>query len=514
VQVKDFVPDKFVIPISARIFTSLSHYILSKTSYIKGLQCAKALFFYRHYPQYRDPVSPARQATFTRGHEVGDLARKLFPGGKDATAKVGAKSSKAVEKTKALMEAGENVIYEAAFVHEEVLVLVDILVRDGEFWKAYEVKSSLRLNRGYYQDAALQYFVLKGAGVPVKDFFLVHVNGYYVRKGPVDLKQLYRIAPVTKYAEERLPEIISKINEHKQVLGLKQAPDVAVGGKCFSPYECDFRGTCWKNMPSPNVFGLAGVSRDAQEILFQQGLVSLEQIPTETELPAMARLQVSTRKSGKPHLMPEKIREYLKPLKGEIFFLDIENFQPAVPRYDGTHPYMALPFAFSIHRREADGTLTYLPFMAEPGTDPRAEFVEKFIAVTKGDAPILAYDVSSEKTALNLLIKEFPNKAKELQQRHDRLYDLMLPFSQGWYHHPLMNGSISLKAVLPAIAPDMDYDNLAIQNGSHAMAVYERMDRTFDIFALAEHREALEAYCKMDTLGMVRIFEELERVGK
>lgn len=492
----------------------MSHYVLSKTSYIKGLQCPKALFFYRHYPQYRDPVSPARQATFTRGHEVGDLARKLFPGGKDATEKSGARSAKAVEKTQAFIEAGEKIIYEAAFVYEQVLVLVDILVRDGDSWKAYEVKSSLRLSKAYYQDAALQYFVLKGTGMPIADFSLIHVNGDYVRNGTLDLNKLYRIVSVMKFAEERLPVIVEKIAAQKTILKQKQAPDVPIGGHCFTPYECDFRGQCWKNIPDGNVFQLAGVSRTDQEQFYKDGFVFPEQIPDSVQLPRLARLQAYTRRTKIAVVEKDKLRDYLSKLGSELLFLDIENFQPAVPRYNGTHPFMALPFAYSIHRRNTDGTLNYISFMAEPGPDPRREFVEKFLEVTEGDAQILAYDAAAERNSLSLLRRQFPEFGTALEQRLNRLVDLMLPFSEGWYHHPDMNGSISLKSVLPALVDDMDYNSLAIQNGSHAMAVYEKLDRTLDIFALAEQKDALAEYCRMDTLGMVRILEVLEKAAQ
>lgn len=487
----------------------LSHYILSKTSYIKGLQCPKALFFYRHYPQLRDPIPPARQATFTRGHEVGDLARKLFPGGTDATFKVGAKSTKAVKKTQELIAAGENVIYEAAFVHDEVLVLVDILVRDGEKWKAYEVKSSLRLSKSYYNDAALQYYVLSGSGLPISDFSLVHLNSDYVRNGSVDLNKLFLIVSILKFAKEQLPSIIEKINSHKSVLEGKQIPEVEIGEQCFSPYECDYRGQCWKHLPDGSVFELTGINRAEQARLFKAGFTTTDKVPETEHIPLLARLQVQTKKSGETIIDKQKIREYLATLGKHIFFLDIENFQPAIPKYQGTKPFAALPFAYSLHERKSDGTLIYHTYLAEAGPDPRKEFIHRFLADTEGDATILSYDVTAERMSLNLLKQQFPEHAEQLEQRLKRLRDLMLPFQQGWYHHPKMNGSISLKNVLPALVPDLNYNDLSIQNGSHAMAIYEKLESA-DLFDRAEKITALEEYCRLDTLGMVRIFEVLE----
>jgi hypothetical protein len=488
----------------------LSHYILSKTSFIKGLQCSKALFFYRHYPQLRDAVSPAKQALFSRGHDVGNLARKLFPGGTDATAKVGSKSSKAVKRTQELMDAGENVIYEAAFVHDEVLVLVDILVRDGEKWKAYEVKSSLRLSKSYYQDAALQYYVLHGCGLPLSDFSLVHVNSDYTRNGNLDLNKFFLVVSVLKFVKEQFPLIMEKVNSHKSVLNEKQIPEVEIGEQCFSPYECDYRGQCWKHLSQGSVFELTGVNRSEQARLYKAGFITTDLVPETEQLPMLARLQVQTKKSNEALIDKEKLKAFLAPLGEHLFFLDIENFQPAIPKYEGTKPFAALPFAYSLHERKPGGELIYHSFIAEAGPDPRKEFIRKFLADTEGDAIILAYDITAERMSLNLLKQQFPEFAPQLEQRLKRLRDLMQPFQQGWYHHPKMNGSISLKSVLPALVPGMDYDSLAIQNGNHAMAIYEKLEQE-DLFSRAEKLTALAEYCELDTLGMVKIFEVLEQ---
>ncbi len=488
----------------------MSHYILSKTAFIKGLQCPKALFFYRHYPQLRDPIPPARQATFTRGHDVGELARQLFPGGVDATHKTGPRSSKAVQRTKELMASGENVIYEAAFVHEQVLVLVDILVRDGEKWKAFEVKSSLRLSRAYHQDAALQYFVLNGCGIPLSDFSLVHVNGEYVRNGSLDIQQLFRTVSVLRFAKEQLPQIIAKINAQKLVLAGQQAPEREIGEHCFSPYECDFRGQCWKHLPDGSVFELTGVSRGEQSRLYYAGFTSTDLVPDAEPLPRLARLQVYAKQSNEVITDKAQLRNYISEFGKHLLFIDVENFQPAVPRYPGTRPFMALPFAYSIHERKPSGEIQHHLFIADPGPDPREAFIRQFLADTEGDALILAYDATAERTSLNLLRKQFPEHAEAIDQRLARLRDLMLPFSEGWYHHPLMKGSISLKNVLPALVPELNYNDIAIQNGSHAMAIYEKLEKA-DLFDRAEKLTALEEYCRLDTLGMVRIFEVLER---
>jgi hypothetical protein len=206
----------------------------------------------------------------------------------------------------------------------------------------------------------------------------------------------------------------------------------------------------------------------------------------------------------------ERIREWLSQFGNAVMFTDIESYQPAIPKYEGTKPFQALPFAFSLHKRNEKGEVNYHSFMAEPGSDPRKEFLENFLEMTKGEEPILSYDVSAEKTALNLLRMKFPGHTAEIDQRVKRLKDLKQPFAEGWYYHPDMKGSISLKYVLPALVPELSHTDLTIQNGNHAMAVYASLQNCTDIFELAEGKTALEEYIKLDTLAMVKIFEVLE----
>jgi len=61
---------------------------------------------------------------------------------------------------------------------------------------------------------------------------------------------------------------------------------------------------------------------------------------------------------------------------------------------------------------------------------------------------------------------------------HDNIKDLMLPFQKGYYVTPDMQGSYSIKYVLPALVPEMSdaYTNLnLIHNGGEAMNAFVQM---------------------------------------
>ena len=77
-----------------------------------------------------------------------------------------------VIKTKEFLENGESVIYEATFTYNEVLAALDILVKDKDGWKAYEVKSSTSVSETYVKDAAIQYYTIINSGIGL----LVHLT--------------------------------------------------------------------------------------------------------------------------------------------------------------------------------------------------------------------------------------------------------------------------------------------------------------------------------------------------
>ena len=117
-------------------------YRLSKSTFMRGQQCEKSLYLYNHHYDLQDPASATQEANFARGHDVGALAQQLFPGGIDLsparTAKYKPMFAEAFERTAEEVRKGTPVLYEAAFVHRQVMAAMDILVRDGDRWRAYE----------------------------------------------------------------------------------------------------------------------------------------------------------------------------------------------------------------------------------------------------------------------------------------------------------------------------------------------------------------------------------------
>jgi hypothetical protein len=490
----------------------LDKHILSKSTFIRGLQCSKSLYLYKNFIHLRDPLSAEQQSMFSRGNNVGELAWQLFPGGIDATAEKRSDSQAAVIRTKELIEKGQEVIYEAAFQADQVLAILDILVKKEGKWYAYEVKSSTKISHTYLLDASLQYYVITNSGLQLEDFSLVIINNSYVKQGALDPASFFSIRSVKKEALGNQEMIADSIRNSKLVADNPKMPDVTIGEHCFSPYNCDFMGTCWKNVPPNSVFEISGIPKSEQFALYNAGFKTIPEIPEKNALDKNANIHIDSVKSGNVVTNPEAICKFLEKVNYPVYFMDFETFMPAVPVYNGTKPYQHLPFQYSLHyKKEKEGSLQHFDFLAEQGIDPRKPFLENLLKDTMEPGTILVFDALMERNVLNGLKRDFPEFSNEIDSVLVRIIDLAQPFQERNYYHPAMKNSFSIKNLLPALVPELSYSDLKISSGSIAMIAFEKLQKETDMFRILETREQLLEYCKLDTLAMVRIFEVLEK---
>ena len=184
-------------------------YQLSKSTFLRGLKCEKSLYLYKHHYDTKDDVSNTQQAILIKGTKAGILAQR-FPKWSGCVARRSPVYRGSAPKTLELIRQGETVIYEATFIYDEVLVALDILVKDEEGWKAYEVKGSTSVKDTHIHDAAIQFYALSHAGIDLKDISIVHINSDYVRNGPIDINELFTIQSVYDDIQSLLPNIPSQ----------------------------------------------------------------------------------------------------------------------------------------------------------------------------------------------------------------------------------------------------------------------------------------------------------------
>ena len=489
--------------------------IVTKTSFMRGNRCLKSLYLHKYYPELRDGADEKTQGILSRGIGIGVLARQLYPGGIDVSPERAGDFAAAAEKTWKYMARGAEVLYEAAFLHEKVMCMTDILVREGDAWRACEVKSATGISPVHIMDAAMQYHVMTKAGVALKDISLIHVNSTYQRSGEVAPRVLFHERSVLEKVLVMQEAVQCSLARQQRVLEADDVPEIDIGEHCFSPVPCDFRGHCWGKIPEGSVFDIVHMPKQRMVELYRSGVESMADIPEGCGLNAAQRLQVSCYKSGKPYINREKLREFLNTFEYPLYFLDFESATPAVPFFDGLRPYQHVPFQYSLHYCSGEGAEPeHMEFLGTGNGDFRKEFIKNLLGHTEKKGHIMVYDKSFEQGRLRDLGQVFPEYNGAIQERIARIRDLMVPFRNRYYYTPAMKGRYSIKNVLPALVPELSYSSLAIRDGYGAMNAYERLRKEKDVSVREEIISNLKAYCRMDTLAMVKILRHIEGVSE
>ncbi|MEI7637510.1 MAG: DUF2779 domain-containing protein [Syntrophus sp. (in: bacteria)] len=482
---------------------------LSKSLYIRGLQCHKSLYMEKFQRDLKSETTAETQALFDGGHMVGEIAQGLFPEGvlipyietENGVAEQ-------LRLTSAAMKNRAKVIYEASFQHDGIFVKVDILCKGNRGWEIYEVKGGTKLAPVYLDDAALQYYVLTGAGIKVNKTYISYINNGYVRKGALDVQKLFTSEDITKQVKEKQTFVIKQLKKQRQMLSGK-IPKIDIGPHCSDPYECDFWDHCWKQIPDDSVFDVRERGIDAYA-LYAKGIIKQKDIPLDLLNKKQHQQVVATMKKQNA-IDKKKIREFLETLSYPLYFLDFETFMSAIPLYEGVKPYQQIPFQYSLHYQDKKGgKLYHTEFLSEPGTDPRKPLLEKLLAEIPDDACILTYNMSFEKRVLKELTSQYPKHKKIIEKWIDNIQDLMPLFRRRDVYFWKFKGSYSIKNVLPVLVPKLSYDGLEIADGGAAMDAYHKMCIAKDNpEELAQIKDNLLEYCKVDTLAMVRILDTL-----
>jgi hypothetical protein len=346
---------------------------------------------------------------------------------------------------------------------------------------------------------------------------LVYLNNDYARNGALDLKQLFCVEDVTEEAIKKQGTMEQDIKTMKKlVLGAMPVCDIGLYCNKYGKddFPCAAKEHCWKHIPEYSVFNISRIGKKAFD-LYKNGITLLSDIPEDYKLSESQWFQVKSYKEGISILNKEAIESFLESFTLPLYFLDFETYQQSIPLYNGVKSYQQLPFQYSLHVvKDEKSELEHYEFLAKEGKDPRRHLAESLVRDIPVDVTSVAYNMSFEKMVLKSLAHQFPDLSDHLFNIHDNMVDLMIPFQKKWFYTNEMRGSYSIKYVLPALLPgnkELDYKQLVIQNGSMAMEIYERL-HTQSPEEIKEIRKNLLAYCKLDTLAMVRIWEVLKNI--
>jgi len=493
---------------------NLPLHLISKSGYQKGLQCVKSLYLYKFHPELRDELSNKTKEIFDTGHEVGKYAQQLFPGGVDCGYEITNSGQKSVELTTKAISEGKKVIYEAAFQFEEVLVIADIIVKIGNKWKIYEVKSSTKLADYQINDTSIQYYVISKCGIEIEDISVVHLNNQYIRKCEIDVNQLFTIESVKEQVIPLQNFVEQKIKEFKEILSVNSIPNIDIGQHCNYPYDCDFKGYCWNNKSDDSVSNLSTFQKKGFE-LNSKDISDTKDIPDDNCLKLIKSSGEDCCIEQKKCVEKKEINSFLSNIEYPLYFLGFESFRSAIPLFDNSRPYQQIVFHYSLYnKRTKDSEPLHFEFLGNGKTDPRQEFIESLLKDIGNKGTILVYNSAYEISRLRELAANFPQYAKQIQNIIERIVDLMTPFKKRKYFLPDMKSKHSIMKVSPAKITDYFYITLEIQTGSEASSEYLKLMKIQDDIEIQKIRNNLLDYCGRDTYGMIVILDELERVIK
>jgi hypothetical protein len=486
---------------------------LSKSKILAYRQCPKRLWLEIHKPELRD--DSASEAVFAIGNQVGEVARQVFdPHGTGSFIDIGLLGhAEAISQSATLLAEGGGPLFEAGLTAAGALAYADVMLpdrSDGSLrWRMIEVKSSASVKDYHRDDIAVQSFIASESGVPLATIAVAHINRDFIYSGGGRYDGLFEVVDLTEETVDRHEEVRQWLALAHEIADQPKEPEIETGDQCHKPYACGFCDYCnrdktWPEYPLNSLPRLHASKRAAIE---ETGVDDLREAPDEL-LSAIQQRVKECSVTGEPYFNAEGAAAELAAYGDPAYFLDFETISFVVPRWEGTRPYQKLPFQFSLHIVHGDGSMQHHGFLDLSGADPSQACALELIRLCGDKGPVFAYNAGFESSVIRELAERFPELATRLCAITARLVDLW-PIARRHYYHPSQHGSWSIKAVLPALCPDLSYDALdGVQDGNMAQTAYQEAISS-DSTAESKERiqQQLHEYCKLDTLAMVRIWQ-------
>lgn len=489
--------------------------MLTKSDFLKYTQCIKYLWLHKYRKDLiPKDISVTLQRTFDEGYNVEAFAYELFPGGASAEA---ADISDAIIKTKKLFKDGQKIIFQPTISIGKLFCRADIIKYNAwtKCWDIYEVKSSTQVKDIHLIDLAFQKITFEEAKIKIGKLFLVHVNNQYVRKGKIEPKKLLTVEEVSGDVLGLIKGMKMDIRSAHKILDLKKEPEIKILGQCENPYTCNFIDYCWQHVPEDSVYDIAGgLSLEKLEALLDQGILSIKDIPEGVITSKRGLRHYRAVKLKKVFIDQAAIKKELAGLKYPLYFLDYETNSPAVPLFDGFHPYQRIVFQYSLHvKKSPNSKVEHFEFLETDLVEPTLALVKTLTRTIGSKGTVIAWNKGFEMGCNKEMAERCPAFAEKLLSINERMYDLMDTFKKGYYVHKNFHGSASLKKVLPVLVPKLSYKALNIQEGGTAS---ESWMRVTDEKVGEKERKALAKdmldYCRLDTLAMVEILRVLNNL--
>lgn len=457
------------------------------------------------------------QAIFDAGNLFEDYAEKLFPNGMTLGFNDYKEYVKLPETTKQALSAGTKTIFQGRFEVDNITCIVDVLDRvEGNTFDLYEVKSSTKVKTEHEHDLAFQVTVLERSGLTIRKISVIHVNNEYERKGDIDIEKLSSITDITEEVRARMDETSFGIDKALKVIREKSIPDISPRNVAFGGFQ-EWKEIYKELVPKLDTYSIYNLySPGSKRIgeLEDLGVKVIKDIPDDFKLTVRQQYQVEATKRNERIINQTEVKNFLADLTFPLYFLDYETFSGVIPAFDGVRPYQQVPFQYSLHIVKGPGAeVEHRGYLHIENTYPGEPLIKKLQEDIGEKGSIVVWHESFEKGCNDSLGEMFPVYRDFFTDVNERIVDLMIPFSSGWFIDKDFFGSASLKNVLPVLVPSLSYKEINIHGGNAAQRIWTKTVLNGKNSDVKEKiMNDLIEYCKLDTLAMVEIWKELKNL--
>ena len=266
-------------------------------------------------------------------------------------------------------------------------------------------------------------------------------------------------------------------------------------------------------MPEYGVHDIARIGSSKAKLaeLADSGIFRLEDLPDDLELSAIQQNQVDAYLRDRVLIHKNNIADELAKMAFPLYFLDYETCPAAIPRFDGFSPYQQIPFQYSLHvLNQPNATLRHLEFLSTTPDDPSAALAASLERHIGNIGSVIVWNKKFECGINDEMGERIPAAKSFLASLNARVYDLMDIFQKQHYVHKDFKGGVSIKDVLPVVAPELSYADLTIKEGGTASQTWDKI-ATGQIPQDEKDTLArdLKLYCERDTYAMYVIWKHL-----
>ena len=488
--------------------------LLSKSKIISGIQCHKKLWLETHVKK-----DILESHLFALGNRFGDFARTHYGDGVNLDGK--SNKDEIFNKTNsALLDPKVNVIYEAAFEFENVLVRVDVLKRDKDGWEMIEVKSSKEAKPHHLNDIASQAYVALGCGLKLNSMKIAHINKNFLYKGDGDYSGLLVEADVTSEVIERLSDVKTWISDLLPIVQLDSPRpiDDIEDFKCKTPYPCQFLTQCSAELPQLAEVPISILPNTGKKLAEKWGkekIYDLRNLPDGALTNERHEIIRQAHQSNVPYISKEMV-EKVRSLPGPYFFMDFETVMQGVPLIPNTKPNDAVPFQWSVHSIKDLANTTGLndgkAFLDFLSPTLFRDFLISLISALGESGTIFVHHKSTEIKALLYLAaqKQCEDLNEAVEKIILRIEDTLDLVRDGMYFPEmgLSEGSTySIKTITKVIPTSVDYhEDGELGSGNDAQLIwfkYTDLKQRPSENEIQSYRNNLLKYCAKDTLALV-----------